>query len=143
MKKPYRKIVLFLFLGVFALILSACTNNKFKSVYSGKVSDKKGNALKGVTIYAISNGKTDSNLIHALTPQEIALFNGEKDLSSSFGDKTDTSGKFLVSVELANTPSTPNMHLLFRKTGYKSFLIEMTKGTHNNIEVKLDSVGGN
>jgi|GEM_PF-5427578 hypothetical protein len=125
---------------VFVFVLSSCGGGKFKSSYSGEVSDKKGNVLKGVTIYAISNGKADSNLIHALSPEEIALFKGEKDISSSFGDKTDTSGKFAISVELETASPTPSMYLLFKKAGYKSVLLNMEAGTHTNTEVKLDSL---
>jgi hypothetical protein len=130
-------------LGISVLILSSCGGgHKFKSTYSGDVTDKKGSPVKGVTIYAISNEKADSNLMHALTREEMALFKGEKNLTSSFGDKTDTSGKFSLSVELENLSSTPNMYLLFKKSGYKSVLLNMDTGTHVNTEVKLDSVGG-
>jgi hypothetical protein len=130
-------------LSISILILSSCGGgHKFKSTYTGEVLDKKGSPVKGVTIYAISNEKADSNLIHALTPEEIALFKGEKNLTSSFGDKTDTSGKFSLSLELKNLSSNPNMYLLFRKSGYKSVLLNMDTGAHNNTEVKLDSVGG-
>ena len=129
--------------GIFVLILSSCGGHKFKSTYTGEVIDKKGSPVKGVTIYAISNEKADSNLMHALTPEELALFKGEKNLSSSFGDKTDTSGKFSLSVELENLSSDPNMYLLFKKSGYKSVLLNMDTGSHGNTEVKLDSIGGN
>jgi hypothetical protein len=139
MKNTRVKLGMVLTISFVVFLFSSCS--KFKSTYSGEVSDKKGIPLKGVTIYAISNGKADSNLIHALSPEEIALFKGEKDLSSAFGDKTDTNGKFTVAVELENLSSNQNMHLLFRKSGYKSTLIDMTQGVHNDVEVKLDSIG--
>ena len=137
------EIVLTISLGIFICMLSSCNGNKFKSRYSGEVSDKKGIPMKGVAIYAISNGKADSNLVHTLSPEEMNLFKGEKDLNSSFGDNTDTSGKYTIAVELENLSAIPSMHLLFRRSGYKSVLIDMAQGMHDNMNVKLDSIGGN
>jgi hypothetical protein len=142
-RKYKLEIALTISLSVFICVLFSCSGNKFKSRYSGEVSDKKGIPLKGVAIYAISNGKADSNLVHALSPEEITLFKGEKDINSSFGGNTDTSGRFTVVVELENLSAVPSMHLLFRKSGYKSVLIDMVQGIHDNMGVKLDSIEGN
>lgn len=126
----------------FVFFISACS--KYKSVYSGKIIDKNGKLIKGVSIEAISNQEADSNFKNSLSQEEINLFKGEKNLSPCFIEKPDTVGKFLVIINIPHLVlSTPHLYLLFKKRGYKSFVLDMTQGSHINIEVKLDSNGGN